>query len=1056
MEPITEDADQQETEISGEIEVETEVKQTWRQVKNTKLKWSPGVKWGGDREKRELVADAESKVKRYAEMEKFARKQKAINKLETARANTESFRADEADLKTKFVERQLREVESELFELKMTNNLLRGSHKMTECRHAQDSAAQEKKQMVSLINLWKNGCQFDKEKEKLKGLHASMAEKQAEAEQDAVNALEEMNNIKRSRVITHMLQMSRSSTAESSALKSNTRMWYAHMRVDAAMALQIKMVTACKQRCADHVKAIERKHEKAMLKLEEKHGKALDDQKDFYIDKMRIQDEKARAAAREAKAEIKRKEGEILKLEALIHDMNWKTGLNTTVYTVALARKGNAEEAGRLLAAKIVITLMREKLERQRERMIWPLSIWREEYIRIMAKKWWLASVCHRVYARSVEDTARIAAEQAQEKYDKEKARQERVRAAALAELDGKNQIAMQQLEDELEETHKREVTELKEAVADQDFACNQLKLKCSQMEVQVRVALGELADGELATAIKLRKDKQGALNVTMDGISLNGLDIMAISPPRQKLLSPIEARRRREESREVAMELVGTAARWRRQVVQGRATEAGLIRAGRSPDAKALGLVLDTLERSAWDKSRMPSDDTRAMRRMEEACEQASSDLVALTLLRRTELGQGMRRVFNDLDRGELIEMLARWTERARLTKGGEDAVAAAIKKAATDTKRALREQEESITKPYVAQMARLQHGIRHSSIVARRTFLHGYFVWASVAPRVVLQKLLNVWAVRAAAEFRHERASDSHAMQLEQMTAQVMSISGELVASERRQGEATTMLGDTSGQLSVMTASLHEAVKTGHLERHSLKREMRNAQSTAKQLREDNRLKSDAIALARGDKARLSESLSYEKKLKKVARKEEERVASLYAEAAQCLQSEHSHLQGLNKQLLQLHWAVAKVFAGLEGWVKRMSGDDHGEIQRGAIGGCSGSDPGNAPGTLPSHIKERSDIVSWDRKMLDQVYRWLQLKMAHDDKQGQHFAVSSRNPTPVSSVSSRSPSRASPSRLPWQTTASLANTPQSPYALPRVVTPQRPKPMFYDTDVI
>merc|ERR1712166_625006 len=233
-------------------------------------------------------------------------------------------------------------------------------------------------------------------------------------------------------------------------------------------------------------------------------------------------------------------------------------------------------------------------------------------------------------------------------------------------------------------------------------------------------------------------------------------------------------------------------------------------------------------------------------------------------------------------------------------------------------------------------------------------------------------------------------------------------------------------------------------------------LKREMRNAQSTAKQLREDNRLKSDAIALARGDKARLSESLSYEKKLKKVARKEEERVASLYAEAAQCLQSEHSHLQGLNKQLLQLHWAVAKVFAGLEGWVKRMSGDDHGEIQRGAIGGCSGSDPGNAPGTLPSHIKERSDIVSWDRKMLDQVYRWLQLKMAHDDKQGQHFAVSSRNPTPVSSVSSRSPSRASPSRLPWQTTASLANTPQSPYALPRVVTPQRPKPMFYDTDVI
>ena len=43
MEPITEDEETIETAISGEVVVETEVKQTWRQVKNTKLKWSPGA-----------------------------------------------------------------------------------------------------------------------------------------------------------------------------------------------------------------------------------------------------------------------------------------------------------------------------------------------------------------------------------------------------------------------------------------------------------------------------------------------------------------------------------------------------------------------------------------------------------------------------------------------------------------------------------------------------------------------------------------------------------------------------------------------------------------------------------------------------------------------------------------------------------------------------------------------------------------------------------------------------------------------------------------------------
>lgn len=183
------------------------------------------------------------------------------------------------------------------------------------------------------------------------------------------------------------------------------------------------------------------------------------------------------------------------------------------------------------------------------------------------------------------------------------------------------------------------------------------------------------------------------------------------------------------------------------------------------------------------------------------------------------------------------------------------------------------------------------------------------------------------------------------------------------------------------------------------------------------------------------------MGESLSYEKKMKKLACKEEQRVAVLYSKAAQCLQSEQTHLEGLNKQLLQLHWAVAKVFAGLEGWVKRMQGDEHGEIGHGLIGGCSGSDPANGPGRLPSHIKERSDIVSWDRKMLDQVYRWLQLKMTHDDKQGQHFGFSSRTSTPTTPSLTR---LMSPSVIP--------NTPP----LPRIVTPQRPKPMFYDTDVI
>ena len=43
MEPITEDEEANETAISGEVVVQTEVKQTWRQVKNTKLKWSPGA-----------------------------------------------------------------------------------------------------------------------------------------------------------------------------------------------------------------------------------------------------------------------------------------------------------------------------------------------------------------------------------------------------------------------------------------------------------------------------------------------------------------------------------------------------------------------------------------------------------------------------------------------------------------------------------------------------------------------------------------------------------------------------------------------------------------------------------------------------------------------------------------------------------------------------------------------------------------------------------------------------------------------------------------------------
>ncbi len=76
-----------------------------------------------------------------------------------------------------------------------------------------------------------------------------------------------------------------------------------------------------------------------------------------------------------------------------------------------------------------------------------------------------------------------------------------------------------------------------------------------------------------------------------------------------------------------------------------------------------------------------------------------------------------------------------------------------------------------------------------------------------------------------------------------------------------------------------------------------------MNEALSTAKRLRDENKLKTDAIAQARQDKVRLYESLMHEKKLKHSALREEDRVSALYDEAASCLETEHNHIRGLTK---------------------------------------------------------------------------------------------------------------------------------------------------------
>jgi len=149
------------------------------------------------------------------------------------------------------------------------------------------------------------------------------------------------------------------------------------------------------------------------------------------------------------------------------------------------------------------------------------------------------------------------------------------------------------------------------------------------------------------------------------------------------------------------------------------------------------------------------------------------------------------------------------------------------------------------------------------------------------------------------------------------------------------------------------------------------------------ATQLRSENTLKNDALARTRNEKAAALEALFHKQKEAERARRVEKRLEGLYGAAVGALENEQESAQELTSSCLRLHRAILKVFTTLEDYMKRLKLDIDDESRE-----ENGEAPTGDAENLPGHVKDRAALMSWDEKMLKQVYQWLNIRLSNYSK--------------------------------------------------------------------
>jgi len=240
----------------------------------------------------------------------------------------------------------------------------------------------------------------------------------------------------------------------------------------------------------------------------------------------------------------------------------------------------------------------------------------------------------------------------------------------------------------------------------------------------------------------------------------------------------------------------------------------------------------------------------------------------------------------------------------------------------------------------------------------------------------RAVARSTLCIWHMVADNKLRFMSMEAALKSEISQLIAASDTAQAVIVELQNALETQRARAKEAEQQSEVLSQHLHEAVKTKAIAVSELSASCQNAMQTAAHLKADNKLKNDALARTRQEADRAVEGMVLKHKEAARSQRVEKRLEGLYVEAVTALESEQEASQELVSGCLRLHRATLKVFTALEDHVKRIK-------LGGARDGTSDGAPDGADedAGLPGHVQDRAGLMRWDERMLQQVYRWLNI---------------------------------------------------------------------------
>jgi len=584
----------------------------------------------------------------------------------------------------------------------------------------------------------------------------------------------------------------------------------------------------------------------------------------------------------------------------------------------------------------------------------------------------------------------------------------------ALSQARGEHAISMSKLKDVMRQQasdSRQEIDDLEEMVEDQGYIIQDL-------EDEVRDLAMKLDQASRGTKLEISITSRELDPLCIDGIPVGKVDITASVDQksraakrgqRRPMIKPRPAGKAvvrtgyeeiLEKSRHIAQNLLDNVKRRNRDADAG-----SIIR--QAEDLEAKGEAKYEVHHGDPENSELAKDKVahqRAKRKQDRICKDSLAILSSQIEARRVEPIIECGRVMWEWGRRAQCRIVQRWSVQAR-----EEAKSAMDKAAALAKQLAFKDAEAVVLLGDLqsGHEATLTEMLKEAKGDGLRAYCHVMTAWQQTClslSRVHVHSCFCEW--RDLTEL-HARLNQAEY----ERSTQVSALQGALSESIQRSGDLHQALagesearGSAEETASAMADRLRECVKGNIIQVHELSQAAQSALTNSDQLRAQNALQNDALAKTRNEKALAVEALILKKKEADRARRLEKRVESLYTTAVVALETEQGAHEELNTAVLQVHRVVLKVHTFLEDYMKRLHLAGHHAARAEATQGPLGV--GGAGHGLSPSVQSRTSLMRWDERMLDQVMRWVSVKLHHAEA-----APALLGQPPVSAVSMHLP---------------------------------------------